>query len=299
MASEITVSHVTKDYGQERGNFGIDFSIAPGEAFGLVGENGAGKTTLIRQMMGFVRPDRGKITIDGLDSYRQAYLTKNLIGYVPGEINFPDIKTGSEFLKTYGKMKGATNTRLADSLIKRLQLDIRAYPKRMSKGMKQKTAIVLALVANPKILIMDEPTTGLDPLMRDEFLKIMAEEKQEGKTIVMSSNTYEELEAVCDRVALISKGRLLDIADLKAIRKRNERDFKIEFKAEGDYRSFKASSPFAIIRDQPVYCQVTVRVPKDRIGTFVEDLQTKNLKFMSEQPYDLETYFKERRKDSL
>ncbi len=189
----VAVEDVTKDYGNGRGNFDMAFNVAKGESFGLVGENGAGKTTIIRQIMGFVRPSSGRITVWGMDAYKDAVYTKRHIGYVPGEINLPDLRTGRDFLESQADMKGLADFRDVDTMLERLQLDIRAYPKRMSKGMKQKTAIVAALMGHPDLIIMDEPTTGLDPLMRDEFLKIVAEEKQRGATILMSSNTYEEL----------------------------------------------------------------------------------------------------------
>ena len=228
----VKVDHVTKDYGKGRGNFDMSFNVHKGEAFGLVGENGAGKTTIIRQIMGFIKPTSGNILVYGLNAYKEAARIKSYVGYVPGEINFPDYRTGIEFLHAYANMVGVTDFTYCDTIIKRLQLDIRAYPRRMSKGMKQKTAIVTALMIQAPLIIMDEPTTGLDPLMRDEFLKIVLEEKERGATIIMSSNTVEELERVCDKVALVSQGRIVDIADVNAIRNRSLRDYKIELNTQ-------------------------------------------------------------------
>lgn len=295
MEPDIIISDITKDYGNETGNFQISFEVKRGEAFGLVGENGAGKTTLIRQIMGFIRPDSGNIAIRGLDAYKEASKTKAYIGYVPGEINYPDLKTGKDFLLSRSELLGVKNNERSDELIQRLQLDIRAYPRRMSKGMKQKMAIVSALSSDAPIIIMDEPTTGLDPLMREEFLKIVHEEREKGKTILMSSNTIEELERTCDRVGMISKGRLVDIADVKAIENRSFRDYKIEFNSREDFDKFVENRK-DVTRKQLQFNQCTIRLDKNRLHELFTQLSTLSVHFISEVKYDLSTYFTERRK---
>lgn len=290
----VKVDHVTKDYGKGRGNFDMSFNVHKGEAFGLVGENGAGKTTIIRQIMGFIKPTSGNILVYGLNAYKEAARIKSYVGYVPGEINFPDYRTGIEFLHAYANMVGVTDFTYSDTIIKRLQLDIRAYPRRMSKGMKQKTAIVTALMMQAPLIIMDEPTTGLDPLMRDEFLKIVLEEKERGATIIMSSNTVEELERVCDKVALVSQGRIVDIADVNAIRNRSFRDYKIEFNTQEDYDSFVASRG-DIKKLKPQQLQAIIRIEKKDEEELMRQLSNKKVKFMTEINYNLNTYFEERR----
>ena len=162
--------------------------------FGFVGTNGAGKTTTIRHLMGFLKPQSGSATINGLDCWKDSAEIKKWIGYIPGEIAFPDAPTGTDFLKKQAELLGLKDMSYADSIIKKLQLDPTAKLKRMSKGMKQKTAIVAAFMADPDILILDEPTTGLDPLMRKEFISILDEEKKKGKTILMSSHMFDEVE---------------------------------------------------------------------------------------------------------
>lgn len=292
----IRIKNITKDYGENRGNFGINLSIKEGETLGLIGENGAGKTTLIRQMMGFIKPDEGKILIYGMDAYEDSSFTKPYIGYVPGEINFPDVPSGSEFLHGYGESLGMRESDFAyaDSVISRMQLDVRAYPKRMSKGMKQKTAIVAAFMRKPPILLLDEPSIGLDPLMREELLELILEQKKRGATILMSSNAIEELERVCDRVALISKGKILDEANVGDIKNRPVRDYKIEFVKKEDYEAFKGKG-YRILRDQAKYNQLTLRVNKDDIPKLLKNLKGNELKFFSEVPYNLATHFEENR----
>ncbi len=293
----IYVDHVTKDYGQGRGDFDITLDIKQGETMGIVGENGAGKTTLIRQMMGFIKPDKGHINIYNLDAYKDSANTKQYIGYIPGEINFPDVKTGTEFLHSYGESLGMKkdNFAYADEIIKRMQLDIRAYPRRMSKGMKQKTAIVSAFMLKAPIIIMDEPTTGLDPLMRDELLTLVEEQKQRGATMFISSNTIEELERVCDRVALISQGHIVDIANVKDIKNRYFRDFKIEFNNEEQYVNFLKGRD-DIIRVQPEFNQVTLRVDRKCVDLLLDDLSKMDVKYISEVKYNLANYFNDIRK---
>lgn len=285
-----TVS-LTKDYGQDRGDFDLNLEIKQGECFGLVGENGAGKTTFLRLLMGFVKPSSGEAYIYGHDTYKEASIVKNYVGYVPGEINFPEAKTGLEFLTTFGAKRGVTNFDKATSIIKRLQLDARAYPKRMSKGMKQKLAIVSALMLDSPLILLDEPTTGLDPLMRDELLNLVLEEKQAGRTIIMSSNSVEELERVCDRVMHISKGKCINIANVNDIANCPFRDYKIEFQDKADFKEFAKRKN--VIRKQEQYNQVTIRVDKKDINKLLEELEHTKLKFFSEVEYDLKRYFEE------
>lgn len=293
----IQIQNVSKDYGQGRGNFNVSLEIKEGETLGIVGENGAGKTTLIRQIMGFIKSDEGKINIYNMDAYKDSALTKIYIGYIPGEINFPDVKSGSEFLHSYGVSLGMKDADFAyaDEIIKRMQLDVRAYPKRMSKGMKQKTSIVAAMMLKSPILIMDEPSIGLDPLMREELLKLILEQKERGATILMSSNTIEELERVCDKVAYMSQGKIIDVADVHEIQNRSQRDLKIEFDSKKDYTSFIKGRK-DIIRKQEKYNQVTIRVEKAKLPTLFKALGDYKVKYISESQYNLTTYFNEKRK---
>ena len=184
-----------------------------------------------------------------------------------------------------------TDMRYANELIEKLQLDPRANLKRMSKGMKQKTALVAALMNDSPILLLDEPTTGLDPLMRVTFLDIIRNEHRKGKTIFMSSHLFEELETTCDRVALIDNGKIIDIADMNAIRNRPERDFKIEFKNRSDFEAFRKEN-YRIVRTQEQYFQVTARIPNEEAGRLLRTLKAYDVKFISELPYTLEKHFK-------
>ena len=289
----IEIKDLTKDYGDNKGIFDINMDINEGEMIGFVGTNGSGKTTTIRNILGFIKPTKGTVLVNGLNTWENQAEVAKLIGYVPGEIAFPDLKTGTAFLKSQAEYLGVIDLSYANSLIEKLQLDPRANLKRMSKGMKQKTALVAALMADKPIIILDEPTTGLDPLMRDAFLEIIKEEHKKGKTIFMSSHMFEEMEDTCDKVALISNGHIVDICNMNDIRNRSVSDFKIEFNSATDFNKFKNTN-YKIIRVQEEYNQVTIQLEKTKINDLFKDLQNYNVKFISEVKYSLEKYFKEK-----
>lgn len=287
----IETENLTKDYGNGRGIFDLNLTVLRGETIGYVGTNGSGKTTTIRHIMGFLKPTRGKIFVNGLSSWEHSSEIVKNIGYVPGEIAFPDLKTGVDFLKCQADFLGLKDTSYANRLIERLQLDPRANLKRMSKGMKQKTALVAALMNDAEIIILDEPTTGLDPLMRATFLEIIQEERRKGKTIFMSSHSFDEVEKTCDKVAFINDGRIVDTCAVEKIKNRSTKDFKIEFRTANDYGRFLKKN-YEIIRLQEQYHQVTVRLSSQETARLLRVLSGYDVKFISELPYTLETHFK-------
>jgi len=289
--SIIQIKNLTKDYGSGRGNFDISLNIEQGETIGFVGTNGAGKTTLIRQLMGFLRPGSGNITIKGLDSWHDSAEIKKHIGYLPGEIAFPDAPTGSVFLKRQAELLGLTDMSYVDEIIKKLQLDPTANLKRMSKGMKQKTAIAAAFMANRDILVLDEPTTGLDPLMRREFIDILNDERDKGKTIFMSSHMFEEVEDTCDKVVLIKDGKIIAAKSTLEIKRNRDKVYKVEFTSAEDYRRF-LSENFTLSEQYEEKNQAFVNVNDGDINRFMSVLQNYNLKYISEIKYSLEQYFK-------
>lgn len=288
----IAIQNLTKDYGEGRGIFDINLKIKKGEMVGFVGTNGSGKTTTIRCLMGFIKPTSGNAYVKGLETWKNASEVAKSIGYVPGEIAFPDLPTGTAFLKSQAEYFKIKDMSYANSLIEKLQLDTEANLKRMSKGMKQKTALVAALMNNADILILDEPTTGLDPLMRKSFLDIVKEEHKKGRTIFMSSHMFNEVEETCDKVALISDGHLIDVVDMDKIKNRPSKDFKIEFNNVDDYSRFK-NLKYKIIRDQEKYSQVTINIKHKDINKLFKDLKDFDVKFISEVKYTLEKYFRE------
>ena len=289
----IELQDITKDYGNGKGIFDIDLNIEQGEMFGYAGTNGAGKTTTLRTIMGFIRPDKGKARVNDIDPWGNPDKVMKDIGYIPGEIAFPDLKSGDDIIRSQAEMMNVKDLSKANELIKRLQLDVRGDPRRFSKGMKQKLSIVLALMHDPAILLLDEPTTGLDPLMRESFMEIIKEEHDKGKTIIISSHMFEELEEYCDRVGLIVNGKILDIADVNRIKNYEYRLYKIEFETEDSYRRFMSLNRYEILRHQEDFHQLTIRVNVKDVNHMVEVLSAYELKYIREIRYDLNAYFEE------
>lgn len=289
--SLIELHDLTKDYGEKKGIFNLNLNIEKGEMVGFVGTNGSGKTTTIRNILGFIKPTSGSVSVNGLSSWEHSAEIAKMIGYVPGEIAFPDLHTGTEFLKSQAEFLHLKDMSYANELIERLQLDPSANLRRMSKGMKQKTALVAALMNDAPIIILDEPTTGLDPLMRQTFLDIIKEEHKKGKTIFMSSHSFEEIESTCDKVVLINNGHIIDICSMNEIRNRPQIEFKIEFYKAEDYQNF-LNEGFEIIRRQEQYNQVTIRINKNDTTKLLKTLKKYIVKFISELPYTLEMHFR-------
>ena len=291
--SIIEISNLTKDYGSSRGIFNINLEVNKGEIFGFVGTNGSGKTTTIRNMMGFIRPDHGSVKILNQEvSFNTTQLMKH-IGYIPGEISYPDIGDGDAFIKSQAEMINLKDMDYANYLIAKLGLDTSANLKRMSKGMKQKTAIVAGFMAKPDILILDEPSTGLDPLMREIFVDILIEAKQRGATIFMSSHVFEEVEKTCDRVALLHNGKVIDIVDMKKIRHNEIKTYKVGFKIEKEYQDFIKHNIY-LISKRDKYLQVIVDIMDQQINEFMQILSKYDVKYINEVKYTLEKYFLEK-----
>ncbi len=236
--STIKVERLVRDYGGGKGVFDVSFHVDQGEAFGFLGPNGAGKTTTIRHLMGFLKPASGECSINGLDCWRERDKVQAKLGYIPGEISFFEDLSGTEFLKFIAEYRkiGIQNRR--EELLERFELDPRNKIKKMSKGMKQKLGIIAAFMHDPDILILDEPTSGLDPLMQNRFIDLIAEEKKHGKTILMSSHMFEEVERTCDRIGIIRKGRMVAVDAAAALRERHTRSYTVTLESESAAEAF-------------------------------------------------------------
>lgn len=254
----IQTNHLTKDYGNGKGIFDISLNVQKGEAYGYIGTNGSGKTTTIRHLIGFLQADSGNASVMGMDTWKDSLKIKPYMSYVPGEIAFPNLKTGTDFLKLQAKYLGITDYTYMNQLIKIFQLDPSANLKRMSKGMKQKTALVAALMSDREILILDEATTGLDPLMRDKFLELIRKEKEKGKTIFMSSHIFEEIEDVCDRAAIIKNGKIINILDVYSMRHKKIKHYIAEFKEIADAEIFTSQCHYATCEQTSNLCHIYI-----------------------------------------
>lgn len=285
----IKTEYLTKDYGEGHGIFNVSLEIKRGEVFGFIGTNGSGKTTTIRNMMGFIRPDGGTSNVLGMDSWERSVDIKPYVSYVPGEIAFPKLKSGTEFLKLQAEYLGVKDYAYMNKLIKMFRLDPTANLKRMSKGMKQKTALVAALMGERDILVLDEPTTGLDPLMREVFLDLIREEKAKGRTVFMSSHIFEEIEEVCDRAAMIKDGKIVDLIDVYALSHEKRKMFAAFFAAPEDARRFADECDFAMCETKDNICGISVDA--DNIGLLLKSLKNYRLLSLTEKHRTLEERF--------
>jgi len=220
---------LTKTYGSGKGIQDVSLEVQEGEMFGFLGPNGAGKTTTIRVLLDFLRPDAGTAQVLGLDCQKDSLQVRKLIGFLPGEVHLEERLTGEELLATLSRYRQNVDPRFRRELCERLDIasglarPIRTY----SKGMKQKIAIVQALMHRPRLLILDEPTEGLDPLIQHTFFQLLTEARRDGATVFMSSHVLSEVERSCDRVALIRSGRLLVTEEIQALKARATRTVEV------------------------------------------------------------------------
>jgi ABC-2 type transport system ATP-binding protein len=217
-AAAIVTHGLTKDYGSDRGIFDLDLEVAPGEILGFIGPNGAGKTTTIRLLMDFTRPTRGTALVLGLDSRRDSAAIKRLVGYLPGELPSYPGASAAEIIGLLASMRGGVDEKYVHTLADRFQLDLSRRYRDLSHGNKQKVWLVQAFMHRPQLLILDEPTLGLDPLIQAEFNRLVAEAVSAGATVFLSSHVLSEVQALCNRIALVSSGRLLRIGTLDQLR---------------------------------------------------------------------------------
>jgi ABC-2 type transport system ATP-binding protein len=229
MTAAIEVRALTKDYGLDRGLFDLDLEVQEGEVFGYLGPNGAGKTTTIRLLMGLIHPSAGSARIFGHDCQGEAVAVKRDVGYVPGELpQFGGLR-GGEIVAYMAGLRGGVDSSHVESIAARLHLDLGQRFREYSRGNKQKLAIVLGFMHRPRLLVLDEPTGGLDPLNQQEFYDMCREARDAGATIFLSSHILTEVEHVSDRVAIIRGGRLVRSARLDELHEIRFHQVEVEF----------------------------------------------------------------------
>ncbi|MDR0836924.1 MAG: ATP-binding cassette domain-containing protein [Propionibacteriaceae bacterium] len=291
----LNIDHLTKDYGSGRGVFDVTFEVNKGEVFGFLGPNGAGKTTTIRHIMGFSRPQHGTTTVNGLDSWTQHYVIQRDVGYLPGEIALPEELTGTQFIAMMAELRGMSDMTYTDYLTSKFELEPSGGLKRMSLGMKRKLAIVTAFMHDPDTLVLDEPTSGLDPVMQDIFISFIKDEKERGKTILLSSHIFSEVDATCDRIAIIKDGHLVSTFVADDLRHNESKTFKIEFASTTDFERFREQiegpKKLDVISVKPHRNQVRVLIDDAHVNELIATLADYHLKFFSEIKFTLEDYF--------
>jgi ABC-2 type transport system ATP-binding protein len=238
--SIIRTEKLTKSYGSHRGIIEVDLGVEQGEVFGFLGPNGAGKTTTIRTLLDLIRPTSGKAYVFGIESSVDPVAIHRRIGYLPGEFALYDRLTGQQTLEYFGNLRGGVDRAYRTSLIERLDLDPSRRFREYSKGNKQKVGLVAALQHRPDLLVLDEPTAGLDPLVQQTFFGILRELIAEGRTAFLSSHILSEVEKSCDRVAIIREGRLVKVDTVEGLRDLAHHQVELRFSGPVPAAEFEA-----------------------------------------------------------
>lgn len=285
---QIMVKHLTKDFGHGRGIFDINLQVNRGEVLGFLGPNGAGKTTTIRHLMGFTKPGHGQAMICGLDTTSQYKQVMEHVGYLPGEVVLPEDMTGTAFIKMMRQLRHVDNDEYLQELLTRFSLDPQLGIKKMSLGTKRKLAVVVALMADPEVLILDEPTSGLDPAMQDQFINFMVEEKRRGKTILLSSHIFREVEALCDRIAIIKEGKIVAEVNANQLMNSEEKHFYLTFADEQ-----AATQARQRLGGQQHKYELEVKIAREQLNQFFKVVAQYPIVKLTEQHFNLEKYFLE------
>ena len=235
----IQTEKLTKYYGNSRGIEEINLSVKEGEVFGFLGPNGSGKTTTIRILLDFIRPSSGRARLFGLDAHTDSVRIKSRIGYLPGEYGMYEKMKAGDYLQFLGSLRSDEKPPMKDKLIELFDVDISKRIKSFSHGNKQKLALVQAFMHDPELLILDEPTNGLDPLIQQRFYELILELKESGKTIFFSSHILSEVERICDRVAILREGKLVALHKISDLKKFRLKSIEVTFKHELDESIFR------------------------------------------------------------
>ncbi len=229
-SNAIHVKDLEKYYGKIHALRGVDIEVKRGEVYGFLGPNGAGKTTAIRCMLDLIRPQGGSISVLGLNPQEEPEAIKARVGYLPGELHVDENMTARQIFRFFNRLRGnRSDWSFIEELSERLKLELRSPVKNFSKGNKQKVGVVQALMHKPELLLLDEPTGGLDPLMQQEVLRMLAEAQDNGATVFFSSHIISEVQAVADRVAIIREGKIVEVAETSALLNRSMRQVRIRF----------------------------------------------------------------------
>lgn len=292
----IEVEHLTKDYGSGRGVFDVSIAVDRGEVFGFLGPNGAGKSTTIRHLMGFSKPDSGSTKIEGMETFRRYFEVLNHVGYIPGEIALPAGLTGWEFIRMMQNLQKIHNEKRLGEMLKLFELEdevLKGETKRMSLGVKRKLAVVTAFMSDPDVLILDEPTSGLDPVMQENFIQFIHEEKERGKTILLSSHIFSEIDSTCDRIAIIKDGKIVSQFVADDLKHASRKYYTVTFATEAEKAAFlqKAASlaTFQLIREEGAEAYLSVE--DSDLNALIALLAAAKVVTFSNRRETLEDYF--------
>jgi ABC-2 type transport system ATP-binding protein len=230
----ISISGLVKTFGRVRALDGLEMTVSTGEIHGFLGPNGAGKTTTLRILLGLLRRDSGEVSLLGGDPWRDATALHRRLAYVPGDVTLWPNLTGGEVIDLLGRMRGGLDARRRADLLERFDLDPTKKGRTYSKGNRQKVALVAALASNVELLLLDEPTAGLDPLMEASFRELIAADASSGRTVLLASHILAEVEALCDRISIIRSGRIVESGTMAEMRHLKRTTFEVELVGSGE-----------------------------------------------------------------
>ncbi|MCH7322671.1 ABC transporter ATP-binding protein [Solibacillus sp. MA9] len=292
----ISLQHVTKDYGHGRGIFDVSFNVEQGTVYGFLGPNGAGKTTAIRHIMGFSKPEKGIVTVNGLDCWTNAKTIQENLGYLPGEVALPENLTGKQFIQMMMDLRKVKDDTHCKKLMEFFDLDASGKVKRMSLGMKRKLAIVTAFMHDPDVLVLDEPTSGLDPIMQQRFIDFVKLEKKRGKTILLSSHIFTEIDATCDEISIIKDGYLISSFNKQELLKMTEKVFNLTVQNAMHYMQLVQmieSNGFNLLFKNEQTNELQIGCYPNDLSKLIKILADFPISSFNEVPFSLEKHFME------
>jgi ABC-2 type transport system ATP-binding protein len=295
----IHMESLTRRYGSRRGIENVSLSVPAGGLYGFLGPNGAGKTTAIRVLLGFLRPTAGSARVFGLDCWKRSKKIKAEVGSIPGDLRLYPWLTGKEALRLFGLIRRRDIRPRGTQLAEELELDLSVKVRQMSRGMRQKLGLILALAHDPALLVLDEPSSALDPLMQERIRAMLRRAAASGRTIFFSSHTLGEVEALCDRVAIVREGRIVADATLDELRSKARHEFVIRWRSPAS-ETAPGVAPARVPDHPPDFVTLKEHRPDTWIGEIRDGSLTEMLKFLADKPVedlrlarpDLETIFR-------
>jgi ABC-2 type transport system ATP-binding protein len=287
MSDVISVAGLVKTFGPTRALDGLDLDVREGEVHGFLGPNGAGKSTTIRVLLGLLRPDSGTARLLDGDPWQDATALHRRLAYVPGDVNLWPNLSGGEVIDLLGRMRGGLDKQRRADLLERFQLDPKKKSRTYSKGNRQKVALVAALASDVELLILDEPTSGLDPLMEQVFRECIADERERGRTVLLSSHILSEVEALCDRVSIIREGRNVASGTLSEMRHLTRTSIDAELTSAPDGLGDLPGVHDLEVEGNHVRCQVDA----DELGGTLRRLTDLGVRNLVSRPPTLEELF--------
>jgi ABC-2 type transport system ATP-binding protein len=287
MTTVISVSGLCKSFGRTRAVDGLNLEVPAGQVHGFLGPNGAGKTTTLRILLGLLRADSGTVRLLGGDPWRDAVSLHRRLAYVPGEVTLWPNLTGGEVIDMLGRLRGGLDPRRRASFIERFDLDPSKKGRSYSTGNRQKVALVAALASDVELLLLDEPTLGLDPLMEGVFRDCIIEERRRGRTVLLSSHILAEVEAVCDHITIIRKGQTVETGSLTDLRHLTRTSVTAELMSSPDGLADLPGIHNLAIDGNKVRCQVDTA----RLGDLLKLLTLSGVRSLTSQPPTLEELF--------